>query len=274
VINPFPSFTGRCESPLSKRGSLKSKVKNMDNKIQKTLIEMGLSENEASVYLSSLSLGRTTILKISKASEIKRTTVYSAVESLKQMGLMKLEQVGWKTFYSAEDPEKLEKIIENKKQELQKSLPDLKSLYSTEGGSSLIKYYEGIEAIKNIHEETLDEMKIGEDYLVISDSVKWMSVDKKFFEKFVEKRASKKLNNKLLLQDSEIAQQYKQNENIYNMEIKIFPKDIDLSGSITITPNKILIHQTTPPVMVMAIENKNIIRLQKQLFDFMWSSIK
>jgi sugar-specific transcriptional regulator TrmB len=246
----------------------------MDNGLQKTLIEMGLSENEANVYLNSLSLGRTTILKISKASETKRTTVYSAVESLKKMGLMKIEQVGWKTFYSAEDPEKLEKIIETKKQELQKSLPDLKSLYSTEGGSSLIKYYEGIEAIKNIHEETLEEMKIGEDYFVISDSTKWMSADKKFFEKFVGKRSRKKLNNKLLLQDSEIARIYKQNEEIHNMKIKLFPKSMELSGSITITPNKILIHQTTPPVMVMAIENKNIIRLQKELFNFMWSSIK
>ncbi len=244
------------------------------NNLQKNLIEMGLSENEATVYLNALSLGKTTILKISKASEIKRTTVYSAVESLKQMGLMKIEQIGWKTFYSAENPDKLERIIENKKQKLQESLPDLKTLYSAEGGSSLIKYYEGVEAIKNIHLDLLDEVKFGEDYWVISDSAKWMSEDQKFFEKFVEKRANKKLNNRLLLQDSEIARKYKQNETIYNMQIKIFPQEIQLSASITITPYKILIHQTTPPVMVMAIENKNIIRLQKELFNFMWNSIK
>lgn len=244
------------------------------NNLQKNLIEMGLSENEATVYLNALSLGKTTILKISKASEIKRTTVYSAVESLKQMGLMKIEQIGWKTFYSAENPDKLERIIENRKQKLQESLPDLKALYSAEGGSSLIKYYEGVEAVKNIHLDLLDEVKFGEDYWVISDSAKWMSEDQKFFEKFVEKRANKKLNNRLLLQDSEIARKYKQNETVYNMQIKIFPQEIQLSASITITPYKILIHQTTPPVMVMAIENKNIIRLQKELFNFMWNSIK
>lgn len=245
----------------------------MDNKLYKVLLDIGLSENEANVYLSALSTGKTTILSLSKASEVKRTTVYSVVESLKQMGLMKIEQIGWKTYYSAENPEKLERIMENKRKELQETLGDFKSLYSIEGGSSLIKYYEGIEAVKNIHLDLLDEVKFGEDYWVISDSAKWMSVDKKFFENFVEKRAQKKLNNKLLLQDSEIARRYKQNETAYNMQVKIFPQDINLSASLTITPHKILIHQTTPPVMVMAIENKNIIRLHKELFDFMWKAI-
>jgi sugar-specific transcriptional regulator TrmB len=245
----------------------------MDNKLYKTLIDVGLSDNEAKVYLNSLNLGKTTILKLSKASEVKRTTVYSVVESLKQLGLMKIEQIGWKTYYSAENPEKLERIMENKKQSLMETLGDLKSLYSAEGGSSLIKYYEGIEAVKNAHLDLLEEMKFGEDYFVISDSAKWMSEDQKFFESFVEKRASKKFNNKLLLEDSEVARRYKQNEAVYNMQIKIFPKDVNLSASITITPRKILIHQTTPPVMVMAIENQNIIRLQKELFNFMWNSI-
>lgn len=246
----------------------------MDNKLYKTLIDVGLSDNEAKVYLNSLNLGKTTILSLSKASEVKRTTVYSVVESLKKLGLMKIEQIGWKTYYSAENPEKLERIIENKRKELQETLGDFKSLYSTEGGSSLIKYYEGIEAVKNIHLDFLDEVKFGEDYWVISDSAKWMSEDQKFFENFVEKRAQKKLNNRLLLQDSEIARRYKQNETVYNMQIKLFPQDVKLSASISITPQKILIHQTTPPVIAMVIENKNIIRLHKELFEFMWKSIQ
>ena len=245
----------------------------MDNKLYKTLVDLGLSENEAKVYLSALSIGKTTILSLSKTSQVKRTTVYSVVESLKQMGLMKIEQIGWKTYFSAENPEKLERIMENKRKELQETLGDFKSLYSTEGGSSLIKYYEGIEAVKNIHLDLLDEVKFGEDYWVISDSAKWMGEDQKFFENFVEKRAQKKLNNRLLLQDSEIARRYKQNEIVYNMQIKLFPQDVKLSASISITPQKILIHQTTPPVIAMVIENKNIIRLHKELFGFMWKTI-
>lgn len=246
----------------------------MDNKLYKVLINIGLSDNEARVYLNALNLGKTTILALSKASEVKRTTVYSIVESLKQLGLMKIEQIGWKTYFSAENPEKLERIMEEKKKELQETLVDFKALYNAEGGSSLIKYYEGLEAIKNVHLDMLAEIKFGEDYLVISDSAKWMTEDQKFFEDFVEKRSKKKLNNKLLLQNSEIARRYKQNETLYNMQIKIFPENIQLSASITITPYKILIHQTTPPVMAMVIENKNIIRFHKELFEFMWESIK
>lgn len=246
----------------------------MDNKLYKTLINIGLSENEAKVYLNALSLGKTTILKISRASEVKRTTIYNVIESLKQLGLIRIEQKGWKTYYAAENPERLEGIMERKRKELKENLDEFKALYNIEGGSSLIKYYEGSEAIKNIHLDLLDELKIGDDYFVISDSVKWMSVDQKFFEKFIEKRSRKKLNNKLLLQDSDIARAYKKNEKVYNMKIKIFPQNIKLSALLTITPSKIIIHQNTSPIMAMVIENQNIIRFHKEIFGFMWQAVK
>ena len=66
-----------------------------------SLIQFGLNENEAKIYLASLSQGATTILKLSKHSDIKRTTVYEVVTSLERKGLMKKEVRGFKTLYSA-----------------------------------------------------------------------------------------------------------------------------------------------------------------------------
>jgi len=245
----------------------------VDNKLFKVLTNLGLSENEAKVYLSSLSLGQTTILKIAKAGDLKRPTVYSIAESLIAKGLMRIEQKGWKMYYVAENPAKLEKILEQKRQVLKKSLPDFTALYNMEGDGGIIKYFEGIEAVKNIHEELLAEMKVREDYFVISDSAKWMSSDRKWFEGFVKRRAKMRLNNKLLLQDSEIAREYKKQEKANNMEIRILKNEAILSASLTITPHKLLIHHVVPPIMVMVIENKNIIRLHREMFGIMWDSI-
>ena len=47
--------------------------------LAKILIDLGLTENEAKVYVAALSLGPATILKIAQAAAIKRTTVYFVV---------------------------------------------------------------------------------------------------------------------------------------------------------------------------------------------------
>jgi sugar-specific transcriptional regulator TrmB len=106
------------------------------NQLIKTLSSFGLSKNDALVYVAGLSLGPSTILKLSKEAGIKRTTTYSVVESLKQKGLIFVEQKGWKQYYVSENPEKLKSIIERKKENLQESLPSLLSLYNMHGYDS------------------------------------------------------------------------------------------------------------------------------------------
>ena len=99
-------------------------------KLTNILENLGLTENEAKVYLASLSLGQSTILKISRTAEIKRTTIYSVIESLKQKGLMKIEIKGWKKLFVAESPEKLDVMIKNRREELKSSLPEFLALYN------------------------------------------------------------------------------------------------------------------------------------------------
>ena len=62
--------------------------------IKEILIDFGLSEHEALVYLSSLMLGPSTVNKIAKHSGVKRTTVYPVVESLKRKGIMNIQLKG------------------------------------------------------------------------------------------------------------------------------------------------------------------------------------
>ena len=123
-----------------------------NRKLVTILLDLGLTENEAMVYLATISLGPATIMKISRAAEIKRTTVYSVIESLKQKGLITIEVKGWKNLFVAESPEKLTSVINAKKQRLQNNMPEFLALYNLKGNESFLKYYEGIEAIKTIYE--------------------------------------------------------------------------------------------------------------------------
>lgn len=243
-------------------------------KLESILINLGLTENEANVYLASLSLGPATILKISQAGNIKRTTVYSVIESLKKKGLMRIELKGWKKLYTAENPEKLEFILEEKKNQLASSLPEFMSLYNLKGGESFIKYYEGLQAVKSVYESLLRDIRPHEDYMIVSDQSKWQELDPKYFLKFLERRAKLNINIRLLLQDSEVARKVQKIQATYNEKIKILPKGTSLVTNLVVIPKRVVIHQLTPPIMAMVIENKSIIKMHQQFFEIMWQSIK
>ena len=95
------------------------------------------------MYLGALALGPAKVSDIAKAAEIKRTTVYPVIESLKQKGLMSLEVKGFKQLFVAEHPDKLDSMLELRKKELQDNFPALLGMYNLAGTESSIKYYEG-----------------------------------------------------------------------------------------------------------------------------------
>ena len=55
-----------------------------DSPIYKTLISVGFSEKEAAVYLALLELEVAGVTEIAKKSNIKRSSTYVVLESLKQ----------------------------------------------------------------------------------------------------------------------------------------------------------------------------------------------
>jgi len=243
------------------------------NMLTEILTGLGLTDNEARVYFAALALGPATILKISRAAEVKRTTVYSVIEALKQRGLVTIELRGLKQLYVAENPEKLESMLEEKKERLQAVLPEFSALYNLKKGEGIIKYYEGLEAVKSTYEQLLNDVRVHEDYLVISDQRQWYDLDKAYFQNFTERRAKLNVCTRLLLQDSAPAREHKKFEKNYHEEVKILPAHTQLTTNLVIIPKRIVIHQLIPPVMAIVIENKNIVQLHRELFEIAWNAI-
>jgi len=245
-----------------------------NEKLTKLLIDIGLNTNEASVYLTTLSLGQTTVLKISKNSGLKRSTVYDVVDSLKHKGLMQIVPAGLKQLYKAESPERLETVLENRKLEFSARLPELMAMYSLEGGESNIKFYTGLKSMKQIYLDTLKEIKYGDEYLIITDQEKWFNLDREFWMKeYIQERAKLPCKTRLISTNSELALEHKKFEKNYNEEFKIFAIDTKINVDVVITSNKLIVVDLIPPLTTLVIENKNIIQLQKQMFEIIWKSI-
>lgn len=245
--------------------------------LEKSLTDLGLTENEAKIYFSGLSLGPTTVLKLARAAEMKRTTAYSVIESLRQKGMMSVEASGFKKLFAAEDPSHLNRVLEARRERLQKVLPELSALYNLKGGESFIKYYEGLAGIKSVYEGLLKDIGPGEDYDIVSNVQEWYNLDPKFFQDFTERRAklsrSLGFHIRLLLQQSETAEEFKQREKTYNIRVKMLPQSTSLLTSHVVIPKRVIIHQLAPPIMALVIENRSIIQMHQQLFGIIWNAL-
>ncbi|MCX6807465.1 MAG: helix-turn-helix domain-containing protein [Patescibacteria group bacterium] len=239
------------------------------------LANLGLSDKEASVYLAMLPLGATNVLKIARASGIKRTTVYSILDDLKQKGLVNIEIKGLKNLYLAENPERFNLTLKSQQENFRDALPELLDLYNLKADKGSIKYYEGLEAIKSVYEGMLRDVQPNDRYMVISDQKKWQKLDAKYFLNFIRRRGELNinLNIRLLLQDSKVARAHQKVQSQFNEKIKILPSGTDLNTNLVIIPKRVMIHQLVPPFLAVVMENKNIIKMHQEFFEIMWQTI-
>jgi sugar-specific transcriptional regulator TrmB len=243
------------------------------NKYKTALINFGLKEAEADVYISALKLGPTPILPIARETGIRRTTVYEIMKSLTTKGLMSTQLKGFKKLYCASHPHNLISIFENKKESLKTIIPELTTIYKAQGTADSIKTYESLPAIKSLYLEILDSYRSGDYCYVIGDTDKFIKDDPKFFMKYIEDRAKINLDIRVIVTDSEAARERKKHARNFNSKIKILPKDTKLSANFTVTKDIFLTQAVEDKHLAITTNNKEIIGLQKNLFEIIWDSI-
>ncbi len=168
--------------------------------IQK-LINAGLEEKEAAVYAAILELGEATIAKITKKAAIKRSTVYDVLESLKKKGLISQTNRGKRPIFLAENPKKLVDALDEKKRQLEETMPEILSLMNLLDKKPRIRYFEGLAGVKEVFEDTLRHtdqeiltwfpypyINLGEDY---------------FWKHYIAERIKKKIWARAIVPDTE-----------------------------------------------------------------------
>jgi hypothetical protein len=146
------------------------------------LIDFGLSDKEAKVYLALLELEVATANEVAKKSEINRSSTYVVLDSLKKQGLVNMSLDKIVKRYVATPPDILLYLAEKRaeKQEgirnmIRCSLPDLRALHKDTKHKPKIMVYEGKDSMNTFyHKELLepkldDQMRSYEDLTVIEE---------------------------------------------------------------------------------------------------------
>lgn len=128
--------------------------------IHTQLKDAGLLPSESTVYLYLLENGLTSPPQIAKGTKIARTNCYHVLQSLKEKGLVEEHTQGKRKTYLASDPEAIARSLERKKEAISRLLPDLRALYTTQKNKPKIRFYDGLEQIKEIYLQTLSAQEI------------------------------------------------------------------------------------------------------------------
>ncbi len=123
--------------------------------LEQYLQNIGLSDKEAQLYVVGLQLGPATIQQLAQQSGIKRSTVYEVIESLKEQNLFFVTQKGKRKLFTAQDPDNLSLLLQQKQNVLAQIMPDLEALKNATAIKPAIRVYEGLDGLKQIYEDMI-----------------------------------------------------------------------------------------------------------------------
>lgn len=241
--------------------------------LEKELEKLGMNDREAAVYTAALKLGPTTAIKIARSTNIKRTTVYGILESLKQRGLVAVELAGLKQYFVAAAPEQFESLMAEQRKTFERIMPELMALHKLRGSKGELKYYEGSEGIKSVYESVLREMKNGDPYYLIAYHENLERMDEVWLADFIMRRAKKSLDARLIFLDTTQGQLNKRMERAWNQHVRLMSRPLHFKADALITPTKFVLYSTDAPASAVVIENPDMIVMQQELFRYIWDSL-
>lgn len=121
-----------------------------EDQARKQLEQLGLSNKEARVFVSTLFLGEASVQEIANKAGVQRVTAYVVLEALLLMGLVTQSTRGKIITFSPDNPLNLERLLVQKRDQLalqeytlRSLLPQLSGMLSREKLPTVTKYYEG-----------------------------------------------------------------------------------------------------------------------------------
>ncbi len=119
------------------------------------LKDFGLGDKEARVYLALLEVGEAKAHEIASKAGVARPAVYDLLNRLTEEGLVGTIQKNKVAYFVANSPETIRRGLEEKQRVFDQLLPELRSAFNTTKSKPRILYYEGVEGIKTVFEDTL-----------------------------------------------------------------------------------------------------------------------
>jgi sugar-specific transcriptional regulator TrmB len=252
--------------------------------IQK-LIQFGLSEDEARIYLYLIGKKPQTALEISRALAVPRTSVYDHTRRLLENGLIEKVVEYKRSLFKCSSLDALHRVVHeytHKANQLQAALTNMEQLFR---GNSLavpqteVRYYEGVEGHKQIMWNSLRAEKEMYGY---STYGRREVVGEQFMKRYTEEFRARGLADSVIINPAKETLDYIKkyivsswhHQKFYN--IRWLPKEvIDISGDTMIYNSVFAVsYWRKSEVVGVEIENPEFVKTQKTIFKTLWKQAK
>lgn len=239
------------------------------NKLYKELKTFGLSEYESLVYMTLLETGEANIAQLTKKSGVNRSTVYLAIESLKEKGLISSIKKK-KTLFYAEDPRKMVDKLEEKKEILNKAMPSFLAAFALLDKKPDIRYFEGEAGIKEIYKDILKTPN--------QEMLSWYSSGYKeffdesfFFDYFIPQRKKNKIWLRAIYPEDEAMRKLASNNEEHLRQSRFVRNDkFNIECELCLYENNKIGIISYKDQMGVIIASQSIFNTLKSIFEVMW----
>ena len=239
--------------------------------IEKILNQYGFSENQIIVYLCLLKHTDISAFYIAKETHLPRTSVYHILDMLVNQGLASSWKKNNVNYFTAESPNRLIKILEEKKDMIKTILPEMLNMKGLGSLSPAAKLYTGIEGMKIVWDdilETLEQKNIKKLYAISHPKI--LESLPKYFPEWIKRREKLGIYAYMIMTDSEETKKMNFGSNSYR-ETRLLPSDSPIRGTIDIYGDKIAFFSTKDNKLYsIIIESDSISEVLRQFFLSTW----
>lgn len=237
----------------------------------KTLIEIGLNETQAEAYILLVKNGSISPPELSRKTGEKRTNAYAILDQLEEMGLAYKKEVNKKYKYYAENPVSLERLAKKQREHSMEqerkvinSMPTLLKYFYTYSDQPGVKFYQGLEGIKDIYNDTL---RVCKDMYVIRSPHDHKVVSDSFFNDYKTKRAKLGIKTTILNPDGDGEHWNEANDKKFNLKrIKLPENSYDAEVEVSMYGDKVAIISFGEEAFGTVIESPQISEAFKMIF--------
>ncbi|HLC76061.1 MAG TPA: helix-turn-helix domain-containing protein [Candidatus Peribacterales bacterium] len=254
--------------------------------IEQFLKNLGLNENEVKVYLYLLTHGESIASIVAKRLTMKRATCYQTLESLESKELVSSFIKNKIAHFDAVEPDDIVDLCEQKVHQMQKLKAHASDLHQefkklrTQGKMpqleirGKIKYYEGIDAVTDLINETLDEKE--KEQLCFGLNTFHTELSGNDWQNYTKKRVHLGMKVKSIQPDIEEAIEYKSRDAKELRQTRLVPHDkFPGKSEINIIGDMLAMFTIgDKTAMGMKMYNKELAQALRSLFKLAWERAK
>ena len=238
------------------------------------LIKIGLSNEEAKIYLACLEINGGPVSVIAKKAGVQRVSCYHTLGNLLEKRLLSQYNRNGVKCFAPEPPEQLLKLAEEQVNITKSLLPELLSMASALAFKPKIRFYEGRDGVEKVFSESLNAKGEILGYTNIKNVTDFFP---KFFEQYTHTKLRKKIKTRYpsptTLESVNILDPFLPKAYDPNLiEILLVNKDQFLfENEVLIFNNSVgIVSLNQDELLGLIVESPTFARTMKAVFDLAW----